>query len=364
MNKRGILMEHRAIGAGKDGWYHLMPMGEHPGVLPGPDGKRQQITEVIDRQAIQAMMVRHAARASANTDWPGYLVDIEHVSHKADGSTAAYAWGVELQERTGEDVPEQERGIWVKLNKTQLGEGTIGSVYKYLSSVNLMEHISGDRWRPVSIEDIGLTNRPAYKTLVPAEHRDRNGEEHSNMLETLRKLLAKHSVTLAEDAGEDAAVKALETVLHTASTQSAEALQQAEDTRKKLETAEHRVQELEKEQLEREADAFVAEHSERFSDASALKSLYIEHREAAKAMIGIIKVPDTKPAEEKPAPRTLHRESARTPEQKESEAAEAARAAEQRAFVTQVALAHRCSHVQAWTIAAEQRPDLFVEAKD
>ena len=364
MNKRGILMEHRALGAGKDGWYHLMPMGEHPGVLPAPDGKRQQITEVIDRQAIEAMIIRHNTRKAANADWPGYLVDIEHVSHKADGSTAAYAWGVELQDRTGEDVPEQERGIWVKLNKTQLGEGTIGSVYKYLSSVNLMEHISGDRWRPVSIEDIGLTNRPAYKTLVPAEHRDRNGEENSNMLERLRKLLAKHSVTLAEDAGEDAAVEALETVLHTASTQSAEALQQVETTRTKLETAEHRVAELETAQLEREADAFVAEHRDRFSDEVALKDLFMKHREAAQTMVGLIKVPETKPAEEKPAPRTLHRESARTPEQKESEAAEAARAAEQRAFVKQVAIQHRCSHVHAWTIAAEQRPELFAEATD
>jgi hypothetical protein len=353
---------HRAIGEAAEGWYHLMPMGEHPGVMTGKGGKREETIEVIDDEAVAAMMAAHRTLAAGKTDWPGYLVDIEHLSRRQDGSTAAYAWGVELEARTGADIPENERGIWVKLHKTPLGEQAIGTVYKFLSAVNLMENIGGNRWRPVSIEDIGLTNRPAYKTLVPAEHRDRNhNEEDSDMLDKLRKLLARHSVTVADDAGEDTVMTALETVMHTIATEAAQlpvVTAQHTADKAKLLASEHRVQELEKAELEREADAFVAEHKDRFNDPAKLRELFIAHRDAARGMVGIIKVPVVA---ETPAPRVLHRAEGSTPERDASDTAAAQRAAEQRAFVSMVAVEHRCSHVQAWQIAAEKRPDLFVE---
>jgi hypothetical protein len=354
---------HRAIGEAAEGWYHLMPMGEHPGVMTGKGGKREETIEVIDAEAVDAMMAAHRTLAGGQTDWPGYLVDIEHLSRRQDGSTAAYAWGVELEARTGTDIPENERGIWVKLHKTPLGEQAIGTVYKFLSAVNLMENIGGNRWRPVSIEDIGLTNRPAYKTLVPAEHRDRNNnEEDSDMLDKLKALLAKHSITVVDDTGEDGIVTALETAMHTMAADAAQlvvVVAQHTADKAKLATAEHRVQELEKAELDREADAFVAEHKDRFSDTAKLRELFIAHREAAREMVGIIKVP-VAPVEEK-ATRVLHRAEGSTPEREASDTAAAQRDAEQRAYVSQVAVEHRCSHVQAWHIAAQRRPELFTE---
>jgi phage I-like protein len=361
----GIIVCHSALPVGPEleGWYHLMPLGEHPGTME-LDGKRVKTVEVIDDESVSSIMVAHRERA-ARPGWPGYLVDIEHFSHNAEGSTAAYAWGVELEYRTGEKIPEAERGIWVKLHKTPLGAGSIGSIYKYLSSVNHMEHIGGERWRPVTIEDIGLTNRPAYKTLVPATHRDRNPQEEkedSDMLDKLRKLLAKHSVTVADDAGEDVVLAAVDSTIATLHREKQVAAEKGADlltaAQADLATARHRVQELETAELGREADAFVAEHRESFTDEAAIRRLYIEHRDAARGMIGLIRKPA---AETKTTPRALHRDGTQTPDNPDaaSASADARRSLEQREYVGEIAVKHRCTHQQAWIIAANNKPELF-----
>jgi len=283
-------------------------------------------------------------------DWPGYLVGQEHFAHDADKATEAYAWARELELRNDPNLPERQRGIWARLHKTPLGEQTIGSVYKYLSAVTDLQAISGNRMRPVSIDDIGLTNKPAYKTLVPAMHRDRPPEENSTMLDTLRKLLAKHRISLADDVGEDAALQAVDTAL--AGIADVAAL------KTRAETAEHRVAELEQAEVERKADEFVAKHKAKVSDEAKLRKLYIEHREAAEGMIEIVNEPDSGDKT-----LTLHRQDGKTPDGSPAgETPEQARhrAQEQEDYVAQVQKDMSLkTRAEARALAEVRKPELF-----
>lgn len=334
---------------GVDGdWYHIMPMGEFrnmSGLKPG--GKQIRFTEIVDREAIERVMAAYRERA-ADPEWPGYLVGKEHYSQENAGTTEAYAWAKELEIRDDAGVPVRARGIWAKFVKTPLGEQAIGSVYKFCSCVNPLEHIDGDRYRPVAIDDIGLTNKPAHKTLVPAMHRDRNMEE-GNMLEKLRALLAKHRVSLAADADEDAALGAVDTALTGTATKVSELTERAA-------TAEHRVTELEEADLERRADAFVAQHKDRFGDPEKLKARFKADPAGTEELVGGLK-----PAEAKDAQRVLHRAGGKTPDgDPGSVDTAAAKRVEREAFLDEVKARHKVStRAAAWEIAAVEKPELF-----
>lgn len=342
-----------------DGWYHIMPVGEYPAVAHGPDGKTTRITEVIDATALARIMADFEARRR-DPEWPGYLVCQEHFSQDEDKSSEAYGWARELQVRNGPGVPERERGVWARIEKTELGERVIGTVYKFFSAVNSLERIDGDRMRPINIDDIGLTNKPAFRNLVPAMHRDRNDKE-TTMLDRIRELFAKHKITLADNADEQVVVTALDAALGASA--------QVPDLTQRAETAEHRVVELEKAETERKADDFVAKHKDKVKDEGKLRALFVEHRELADEMIVLIK---DQPA--KPAQKVLHRDGAGTPDGQaaagntdaDADAAEkrAARSREQTEYVQQIRSVHHLPTFDAaWTMARRIKPELFKEEK-
>jgi len=345
MSKLMIKVMNRAVWGVDGDWYHIIPMGEFPDMIGHRrDGKTIRFVEVIDQAAVDAIMADFRNKAQ-DAEWPGYLVGKEHYAQDNDGTTEAYAWARELRLSAGPEIPERERGIWARFVKTPLGEQAIGTVYKFCSCVNPLEHIDGDRYRPVAIDDIGLTNKPAHTTLVPAMHRDRNPEEESDMLDRLRKLLAKHKVTVADDAGEDAALEAVDTAL----TGTA---QQVSDLTQRATTAEHRVTELEDADLDRRADAFVAQHKDRFGDPARLKARFkADPQGTAELVAGL------KPPEQQPAQRVLHRQDGRTPEQI---AAGDDKRVEREAFLDDVKARHKLTtRAAAWEIAAKEKPDLF-----
>jgi len=354
MIQRGFMVFCRVSVPDSDGWYHIMPMGEFEAVATGPDGKPKRVTEVIDDLALTRIMADFTAK-SADPEWQGYLVGKEHFSQDPDNTSEAYAWAKEIQVRNSADTEERERGIWARLEKTPLGEPVIGTVYKFFSAVNNMEHIAGKRYRPIDIDDIGLTNKPFFKTLVPAMHRDRNQEEGSHMLTKLMTLLAKHKVTLADGADEDAALEAVGTAFHRATETST----QITTVTARAETAEARVLELETADLGRQADEFVAKHKAKVTDEAKLRELYMTHREAAEGMIGLLKEPTG------PQPRTLHRGDGKQPEGSptaDDAAKAAARQRERQEYVDQVKVQHRLpSNAIAWQMAQTLKPELFAE---
>lgn len=336
-----LIVPHRQNTDPAAPWYHVMPIGNFRVTVNKAGGERQRVQEVVNPEALQTVMHSYDALRQ-NPNWPGYLVGAEHESQKPDGSTAAYGWAKELQLRLDASMPAEHRGIYARIEKTPLGEHAIGSIYKFFSTVNNLVQVGPGQMSPVDIVDIGLTNKPAYRTLVPASHRDPGDttQEDSVMLESIRTVLVAHKVQVAPDADEATLTQAVE------------------DAFKRAETAEHRLTELESAQLERDADTFVAAHKDKFADEAKLKALFKASRKAAEDLVGLLKAP----VAGAPA-RVLHREDGKTPETSavEASAIEAAekKANEQREFVDQVMVKHRLNFTAAWARAEKEKPELF-----
>lgn len=359
------LAAHRAVigpGAGQDGWYHIMPLGEFEVTVTGADGKAKPATEVVDQTALEAIMARHRELA-ADPNWPGYLVGIEHESQDPAGRTQAAAWARELEVRDGDTaaVPAAHRGLWARLEKTPLGEGLIGSVYKFFSTVNHMAPAGDGRVRPVTIEDIGLTNKPAYTTLAPAMHRAGTPTENTEVrMEKLKALCAKHNIGVADGDDEDAMLAKIGTALAAGAQSKAD----AETASHRATAAEQKVADMERLKLEADADAFVAQHKAVIKDPAAVRTQFIAHRAATEALFGGLKKP-----EELVAPGTvLHRADGKTPTAPaagDGQPADDVRRRERLDLVADLKSKHRCTHDQAWNLARQKRPELFrEEAKD
>ena len=302
-----VTLLHRIGKPTDDGWYHLMPIGEFDGVIHLPDGTRKHIQERVTAEALQEVMRSHAVLA-ADADWPGYLVGLEHDSQRQEGSTKAAAWARELDLR--------DNGIWSKLNKTPLGDELIGSVYKFFSTVNPMRENADGTYSPVAIDDIGLTNKPAYSGLTPARH---TKERNSAMLDK--------TLTGALGLPEDATLeKAVETVNALHSKQS--------DTDTKLTKAEGELAEHRKTKLEADADTFVAEHKATIDKPDDLKTAYIADPEGTKKLFGFMKHTASK---EEPEGKTLHRKDAKQPEGLSTDIKAEHRAAKVRTLATDIA---------------------------
>ncbi len=325
--KTFITVSHRIGKPTEDGWYHIMPLGEFPGVIHAADGQRRQITERVTKKDLQKVMRSHAALA-AEPDWPGYLVGLEHDSQLQDGSTRAAAWARDLDLR--------ESGIWAKLNKTPLGADLIGSQYKYFSTVNPMRENADGTFSPVAIDDIGLTNKPAYTGLTPARH---TKERNSVMLD--KKLTG--ALSLPETATVEQAVEAVQS-LHSKKSLLEGKLTKAEET-----IAEHR-----KAALEADADAFIAEHKAAIDKPDDVKSAYIADPEGTKKLFGCIKHTVVK---DEPGAKTLHRKETKTPDGLKEDIKGAHRAAKVRTLATEIARKEGISYSQAFHRAEAQVED-------
>lgn len=383
-----IMAEDLAAG---EGWYHIIPIGEHKIVAYDAADKPQIITELVDQVAVDRIMAAHAALAG-DPEWPGYLVGREHESQDPDGSTEAYAWGLELATRIDDPDP-RARGIWMRAKKTALGQQTIGSVYKFFSTVNNLEPVEGRAatYRPIDIEDVGLTNKPAYRTLKPARHSaaagsdvratrmsPSNNPQEELMLEKLKLLLARHKVELAADAGEDAVREALETALTAAAgvpdltqrvTKAEHRLQELDKAdvgqlTTRAETAEARVKELETADLERRADVFVAQHSALIKDPKAVRDLYIKSPDSAEAMLGQIKPPPPPDQGADGKARVFHRADATPPDRSPTagdQDADRQLDHDRETYVQQLKAEHRLpSWSAAWALASQLRPEMFI----
>lgn len=369
---RGWMDESRPVAGAQDGWYHVAPIGDVPGVaiLPGDHGAAVPVIQVIDAIAL-ARIEADFRQKSADPLWPGYLVGREHYAQEADGNSEAFGWAKKLEIRNSADLPERERGIYVFVEKTALGEGVIGSVYKFFSPVFSLSRADGlpltpdnplkpgERMRTVAIDDFGLTNKPRFKTLVPALNRDGNTEE-TTMIDKIKALCSANGIALPDGADENAVLAALGEALKAgkgAKEETAAAVCRAT-------AAEGKLQVIEAAQLEADAEAFVVRNKLVIKDSAAVKAQFCTNRAGTEALFAGLK-PAVEINPGASTARVLNRTDGKTPPggvtDTDQERA-TARNRDRQEFVTKVKAENNLpTNAAAWQLAATLKPELFRE---
>lgn len=268
---------NRELTVGADGWIHVVPVGEFPGRLAGVQGKAAEILQVIDDEALNRIMAAFAEQA-ARPGFTGLLLDKEHFSHAASQSSEACAWIMKLENRAD--------GIWGLPEWTDMGKTLIeGKRYKRLSPSFALDRIADRRYRPVVLTDAALTNA-ANLPLTPIQNRE-GGEEEETGMNELAKLL-RERLGLDAAADEAALIAAVKTAMDEAAAQKT------------------KLAALEQSAVNREADAWCEKHKGKLIDVAAARKLFVENREAAEALIALVK-----PSE--PEKRVLNRQDGQPP---------------------------------------------------
>lgn len=201
-----------------DGWYNIEANGEHI-------NHRARVIQVIDAKAVTSIVNRFLQEAAAE-NFAGQRIDKDHLSASEDHETASLGWAMELRNREG--VME------ARIDWTSLGQPLIESkpgkppVYKFFSTeydLGECEPI-GTRTvrnkkyavvRPLRLDGLSLTNDPNNKGQRPISNRNGNSadaaENNKPSMKNLMKLLG-----LAEDASEESAVAAVQTITNRATT--------------------------------------------------------------------------------------------------------------------------------------------------
>lgn len=165
-------------------WRPIEVSGEHQALL----GDRV-VTEVIDRKAVDAMVYEFDSR-DLDPDFPGILVDADHLSHDLDQRTEAQAWVKRLENRGGV--------LWAQLELTDSGADAIRNKrYKFFSTEYeeaSLEDLGEGRVRPLALSGLALTNRPNHQGQKPISNR---GESHVSANQEQMKMMKK----LAEKLG-------------------------------------------------------------------------------------------------------------------------------------------------------------------
>jgi phage I-like protein len=145
---------NRAAEFDPAGWFQLVPKGSFPIKRKEGDAVKTYI-QVVDEIACDRIAAAFANRQAANPNFQ-LLVGFEHFAHQEGGTTEAACWINALEKRAD--------GIWAKGDWTPDGTAAIKNrKYRFLSPVwfpRQTEVISGNRFRPVEVNDAGLTNMP------------------------------------------------------------------------------------------------------------------------------------------------------------------------------------------------------------
>ena len=149
----------------KDGWVHVMPLGEFPHAEAG-------VVQVIDSEALKAITEEFKAKAGTE-NFPGLLVDFDHFSMDTDKPSEAAGWITELK--------ADSEGLWAKVRWTAKGESAVtGGEYRLVSPVfpkpSLCEDLGESRIRPRQLQSVALTNEPNIKGAKPLTNRVKSDE--------------------------------------------------------------------------------------------------------------------------------------------------------------------------------------------
>lgn len=143
---------------GEASWFHTLPaIGEYPEKQLIVQGKKVTGTIVVDQTAVDRCLAAFKARA-AEAGWQGLLVDREHFSLMANKESDAMAWA--------KDIRADSDGVWTRWDYTEPGKKLWdGKILISRSPVMDLEPLGGNRYRPVDITSIAMTNTPQFETL-------------------------------------------------------------------------------------------------------------------------------------------------------------------------------------------------------
>ena len=163
---RLVPLTNRKFEIAKDGWFQIAPLGE----FSHPTG----ITQVIDREAIKAMVNRFEEE-SKDENFPGLLLDFDHFSNDAKAPSEAAGWITALANRDDGNDDNAANGLWAQIRFTDVGESAVkNGRYRLASPVwnrKECEDLGGKRFRPQRLDRCALTNDPVLKGMVPLSNR-------------------------------------------------------------------------------------------------------------------------------------------------------------------------------------------------
>ncbi|MDF7824102.1 phage protease [Pontiellaceae bacterium B12227] len=271
----------------EDDWYQLAPLGEFPHRAAG-------INQVIDAEACTRMVgaFENARRESEN--FPGLLIDFDHFSLDAEKHSEAAGWITDLQFRESEDTG----GLFANIRWSDIGETAVkGGRYRFLSPVWAKadcEDLGDNRLRPVRLLNAAVTNDPNLKGILPLSNRasdgpfenassykDPNLTQEELMKAIVDALLKK--LDLPPEADTEVIQSAIENITPPG---------EVEALLNRAETAESKIADLEKAQLEADADAFLEEHADVIDNREEVRTQFIENRQLTEAVFKNLKTPE------------------------------------------------------------------------
>jgi phage I-like protein len=293
-------------------WCQLCPFGEFPVMVEMPDGKMRRIVQICDRQAFNKLIETFAAER---------LVDFEHRSDAGGlaSDTTAAAWMQELK-------VDDTHGLMVRNKLTDLGAADLRNRRRrFLSPVWDLD----EDGRPCLLRKAALTNTPNIKAMQPVL----NKESPATAAGT------KKGVQTMD-------LKQIALALGLAETATAEeVLAAAKAAKEKAASLETRVAELEKTQLEGEAEKVCAANKGRIGDEAGFRKLYVANKAfALQALETMPKVTVANKADGKKP------EGVTTASNKDTE---------RRAAIEAIRKERGCSYVDAEAAAQVRNPELF-----
>lgn len=258
-----------------DGFVMLVPKGEAPNVLDDgtKDGKR--IIQVVDDQALSAIMSKLLNRGGDEL-----LIDSEHFSHEPDKATDANGW-LPLE---ADSLQNRADGIYGDPRWSDLGLQRItGGVLRYVSpefASSSLEPLGGNRFRVTEVTGLALTNRPGFRSLQkPLTNRDADGGIKTANTNTMHKAALADLLGITETALDALDESTLKNRLSVIKTDAAK----AGPLKTELDTLKNR-----------EADDFITEHDAVIPKEDAvrqsLKVTFLANRDAAKGIVNGFKV--------------------------------------------------------------------------
>jgi len=298
------LIANRDFKVPADGWMQLFAFGEVPGPIENADGSSANVVQVIDKPAADAVLAAFRGEA-AKPNFGGVLVDIDHFSLDPAKESRAAMWIDELQPR--------DDGVWFKGRITNTGRSLIeGGDYRFISPVLEFPrriYRDGDRVRPIGLHSAGLTNDPRIKGGQPLSNRQTAATAERSEIQPTMKTVLKE-LGLADDASEQSAVAAIQTIKNRATKAEGEVVTlKAENT----------------ELLTAQVDSDLKEFEAVIANRDDVKAQLLANRRGTLLILRGLK----KPAEAKPDPAKITNRAASTTPAGTPSAEETASAKEQ-----------------------------------
>jgi len=270
-----------------DDWYQLAPVGEFPHNGAG-------ITQLIDADACSRMVSAFENARSQSENFPGLLIDFDHFSLDAEKHSEAAGWITNLKFRD-----TKSPGIYANIRWSDTGEAAVkGGRYRFLSPVWAKadcEDLGNNRLRPVRLLNAAVTNDPNLKGILPLSNRasdapfensstykDPNLTQEELMKAIVDALLKK--LDLPPEADTDVIQSAIENITPPGD---------VEALLNRAEAAETKITDLEKVQLEADADAFLDEHADVIDNRDEVRAQFIENRQLTEAVFKNLKAPQS-----------------------------------------------------------------------